>query len=719
MRCSTICSIVALVGAGTPAAAQDAVQSDADDIIVTANKIDERLVEVPSAITVYDREFIEDARIRSLRQIDDYAPNVSINQIGQIGGTFISIRGIESNPFIVNRAAVYIDGIPFRDVDAQVLNDAQQIEILRGPQGTLYGANADAGIVLVRTLDPTEELTGYVSAASSVFGNGAIYEGRARLSGALADGVAGSINLAYSHGDSFVRNQASSLGLRGAIRDFNGLARLRIEPADGTQIDIVAYASRLTAPGLYEQEFPALDRAVYDRNYSAFFNGGRTLERFGLINDAPKRTADREWGVGAVLTQDLGAADLTVAASWRRENTSAFGTDLDLTAFAAAAGGDEGRNRFLNIEARLSGGEAGGLRWIAGGNFYRETKRQVLSTLVGPGTFDDFANAPPQFARGRDLAVFGQAIVPVGPFEVTLGGRYDWGRRQRVQEAGSLNLGPLGVFTYNPVNERETFEEFVPRASLSYALGENARIYATAAKGWLPGGFNLEASRLGAAATFGRYGEERLWSYEIGAKAELFDRRLFIGAAVFRIDADAWQEFNVLTSPTGQVLSTNLITSNAAIRSQGAEIEVQARPARGVTVTFAAGYIDANYTRYRFSPTQDFTGNRLKLVPEFDLSASAQYRSESGWFVRGDISVNGSTPLNPDNTAIQGTVARLGFQAGFDAGPYSFRLFGSNLTNVRSAAGQAYQNFLFGNDGTFYAPLGDPRVLGAEAHITF
>ncbi|MFM9978778.1 MAG: TonB-dependent receptor [Sphingomonadaceae bacterium] len=698
----------------TPLAAQETAE-----IVVTANKREERLIDTSQAITVYSREFIEDARIRSLRQIDDYAPNVSINQLGQIGGTYISIRGIESNPFIVNRAAVYIDGIPFRDIDAQVLNDAAQIEVLRGPQGTLYGANANAGIVLVRTLEPGDALEGYASTTVNSFSNGETFNYRARAAGPITDTLGAAMSLSYEHGNTFVRNDGSSLGLTGRLRDFAGTTRFRFVPTSATRIDVLGYVTRLTAPGVYEQEFAPLDRTVYDRNYRSSFNGGRAVARFGIVNDAPKRTTENEWGAGATIVQGLGAAELTLAASYRDERSTAFGTDLDLTALTAAAGGDVNRNSFLNIEGRLASTAREGLRWVAGINYYRERKQQTLSTLAGPGGFANFSPAPPQSARADDVAVFGQVTIPFDRFELDVGGRYDRARRGREQQAGVLNLGPLGQFTFVAVNERGTFEEFVPKVALAYKIDENTRLYATVAKGWLPGGFNLEASRFGAASIFGRFGEERLWSYEIGGKAQLAGGRIFIGAAAFIIDADQWQEFNVLTSPTGQVLSTNLITSNAAIRSKGVEFELQARPTRELTLTFAAGYIDAKYTQYRFSPTQDFTGNRVKLVPEFDLSATAKYKHPSGLFVRGEASVTGKTALNADNTAIQSAVARLGLQFGYETERLSIRAFGNNLANVRTASGQAYSNFLFGNDGTFYAPLGDPRVIGVEAQVNF
>ena len=703
--------------------AQAVVSTTADqaEIIVTANKTEQRLIDVPAAVTVYDQTFIDQARIRSLRQLDDYSPNVSINQIGQVGGTYISIRGIESNPFIINRAAVYIDGIPFRDPDAQVLADAAHIEILKGPQGTLYGANTSAGLIIIQTRDPGDELTAYASAGVESFGNGQTWPLRARVSGRLAEGISGSIALSHEHGASYVRNDASSINEPGRIENFQGVAKLRITPSSATRLDLMAFRTAVTAPGLYEQEYAPIDRAIYDRNYRDAFNGGRSIARFGLLHDAPKRTREREWGVGAALKQRLGdATDLTIAASWRAEDEASFGTDLDLTALPTVAGGSAARNRYVNLEARLSGGTAGSARWVIGAMLYDETRRQTLSTLVGPGGLDDFSAAPPQFAGARDLALFSQLILPLADkLEATFGLRYDNARRTRGQDAGVLNLGPIGQFSFPAVDQAETFDTLLPKLALSYALTPQVRLYANAAKGWLPGGFNLEASRVGAGIDAGRFGRETLWSYEVGAKAELLDRRLFIAGAAFLIDAPNWQEFNVLTGPAGEILSTNLITSNAAIRSQGLEFEVQARPVDGLELAFGAGYIDAKYRRFQFSPTQDFSGNRVKLVPEVDFNGSVQYRHASGWFIRAEGRLTGNVALNPDNTAVQGSVAVLGAQAGYETERLTLRIFGSNLTDARYFAGQAYANFAFGNDGTFYAPLAAPRVVGLELEVRY
>ncbi|MFT5899229.1 MAG: iron complex outermembrane receptor protein, partial [Glaciecola sp.] len=109
-----------------------------EKIVVNGFKVKQTILETPNSVTVLSRELIEKANIEDLKDISKIAPNVSVNQIGQVGPTSISIRGIQSNPFVVNRVAVYVDGIPFRDPGTIQLNNIEQIEILRGPQSTLY-----------------------------------------------------------------------------------------------------------------------------------------------------------------------------------------------------------------------------------------------------------------------------------------------------------------------------------------------------------------------------------------------------------------------------------------------------------------------------------------------------------------------------------------------------------------------------------------------------
>ncbi|MFC4254759.1 TonB-dependent receptor plug domain-containing protein [Altererythrobacter xixiisoli] len=326
--------------AGTAAEGDGEAKDTVEAIVVTGTRQNTRLADAPVAATVLTEQFIRDARIDSLRQIDDYVPNVQFNQMGQVGGTYVTIRGIESNPFIVNRAAVYIDGIPFRSLRDQALGTVEQIEVLRGPQGTLYGANTESGLIVIRTRQPSDQFEGEVTASAFAFGNGNGADARLSVGGPLiADTLTGSFVASQSTADSFVRNIASSIGERGALNDTYLQGKLRWTAGDRLTVDLIASAAIQRAPGLYEQEFLPMDMEAYNQRYAASFNGGLRTDRFTLLNDAPKRTAADEYLIGAAANMDLGFAVLDGNVSWRKLSDVSHGTDLDMTALPSVAAG--------------------------------------------------------------------------------------------------------------------------------------------------------------------------------------------------------------------------------------------------------------------------------------------------------------------------------------------------------------------------------------------
>ena len=685
-------------------------------IIVTATRQSSQLADTPVAATVLTEQFIRDARIDSLRQIDDYIPNVQLNQTGQVGGTYITIRGIESNPFIVNRAAVYVDGIPFRKLREQTLGSVEQIEVLRGPQGTLYGANTESGLIVIRTRMPSDSFEGEVTGSAFGFGNGIGGEMRLAMGGPLIeDRLTASMVASYSDADSFVRNIGSGIGEEGQLSETFVQGKLRWTPSAPVTLDLLAQTSTLRAPGLYEQEFLPIDRALYNRNYAQTLNGSLQAQRFILINDAPKRTAEDEMLLAVNLNVDFGSTVLDFNASWRQLDVNSQGTDLDLTALPGAAGANRDDETFWNVEVRLASPAGGHIQWVVGLNHYRSREGQVLSTLVGPGGLGDYVPAPLQTARSRDYAVFGQFTLPlVANVRFSAGGRYERAERDKLQEAGVLDLGQFGQFQFPAEDLSRTFDEFLPKASLDWRPHEALLVYVSAAKGWIPGGFNLGAASNAVTRDFSGFGAESLWSYEVGAKLELLDNRLLLSGALFHIDVENWQEFNVLVNEQGQAISTNLITSDASIRSRGLELEVSGKPTPTLELAASFGFVDSTYTDYRFSATQDFTGNRVRLVPEYDVALSVSWRPWNGLFLRGEVAAAGSTPLNPENTAFQDAVVLIGGQIGWEAEHWSVRLYVENLTDERVFNTSAFANFAFGNDGTLYAGVAPPRVVGLQ-----
>ncbi len=718
---ATVC-LTALAASGlvSPANAQDrpaSAATEVEEIVVTATRFDSALTDAPIAATVLTPRFVEDARITTLRQIDDFVPNLSFNTLGQVGATYVTIRGIESNPFIVNRAAVYVDGIPYRRVRDQALGEVEQIEVLRGPQGTLYGANTESGLIVVRTRQPTDAFAAEVDLDAYRFDAGDGAAARVWLGGPIRPGVlSASLTGSYEDADAYVRNIASSIGAEGAIREAYLQGKLRWTPSDRTVIDIVAARSQLRAPGVYEQEFLPMNRAVYDAAYGAF-NGGRRAEPYRLINDAPKRTEEDESLIGASLNHAFDSMTLDLNASWRDLRADSAGTDIDLTALPAVAGATDDAETAWNFEARLSSPRGARIAWVLGVNHYREEERQVLATLVGPGGLDDYAPAPPQTAEGRDLALFGQITAPVGPgLRLTGGLRWERAERSKLQEAGVLDLGPSGQFSFPAEDLEDAYEVLLPRIALDWRPRENLLVYASAARGWVPGGFNLAAASasLVGARDYSRYGAETLWSYEIGGKLTLADSRLLLSGAAFHIQADNWQEYNVLVNAQGQAISTNLITSDAAITSRGFEIELVGRPTDRLDLAASVGWVDSSYDRYVFSATQDFTGNKVKLAPEYDLSLSATWRPWGGLFMRGEASAAGDTPLNPENAVFQDAVVLLNAQLGWETDAWTARLYVENLTDELVYTTSAYTNFAFGFDGGYYAGVGQPRVVGLQ-----
>ncbi len=703
------------------AVAEQTTQSFAlEELIIYGSKFERSILDTPGSVRVIDKDVIEKANITSLRDVDNFTPNMSINQIGQIGTTSISIRGIQSNPFIVNRTAVYIDGIPFRDPETMSLNNIDQIEVLRGPQSSLYGANADAGVIVVTTQTPPDELAGGIEFGRDFFEGRGTKVVRGSVSGWFTPELSGVFNVDYEKGDSYIKNIASSIGESGEIRDLALNGKLSFYSSPGTRWDVVGIYNDLNAPGLYEQEFPAINRQVYNARYANTSNGGRKVGRFELANDAPKKTEEEEWLLGLGFEHDFGSANLNSVLTYRHKEDHSFGNDLDLTGLSVAAGGTLVKDEYWNFETRLTGSGDVISDWVVGLNYFQHDKNRQLSTLAGPGSFADFVSAPEQRFDAEDVALFGQLVYPLSErVNLTVGLRVEHSERVIEQDEGVLVAGPL-VLGFPAATKKVSETVYVPKVSLDYSFDNDFVVYAAAAQGYLPGGFNLAAAATPALAQqFGEYDSEELWSYEVGTKGYLLDGSVFVSSALFYIDAGSWQENRILTDDSGRVLSTNLITSDAELESYGFEIEIDAKFTEKLSVQAGFGYVHSEYKDLPFTSSQNLKGNDVPLIPEFDAAIGATYNFTERLYVRADVNVTGETQLNTENTVRRGIIYLGNVAVGYDTSDWSISAFVENIGNQRYATGYAYSNFLFGNDGTFYSALNTPRIVGVRAKLNF
>jgi iron complex outermembrane recepter protein len=723
----TAASAVAVTCASVqPLSAQEApfrpTVEQSGDIVVTGTRRDTTLLDTPASVTVLDRETLNEARIRDVRQLDAIVPNVQFNESGQLGSTFISIRGIESNPFIVNRAAVYIDGIPFRELSNAVLNQVESIEVLRGPQATLYGANSESGLIVINTRAPTDRPALDLRATGFRFGNGWNGVADGFVGGPVAgDTLAGSIAFKVQRGDSFLRNLQPGQP-NGSIDENFVQGRLRWRPVDRLTVNVTGYVLDTRAPGVFDQEYLPRDVDLYNRSYAAMFNGGSKVGRYSYINDAPKRTDKRERVVGASATYRLGYGTIDAALSYRRFKSDTKGLDFDFTALPTAAGQDFKDRNFVNAELRFASPADKPFNYIVGITHYRQNDTRFQTTFAGPGTLDSYEPAPRQYAQARDWGAFGSAEwSPLFAPKLTLGAglRYDHARRTAQQNAGQIDLGGGNLFILRDAALAGSFDAVLPRFTARYTASSQLTAYASSAKGYIPGGFNLTAAQASLPDDVLRFQSEMMWSHEAGVKWRSEDGRIRLGAAGFYIRSNNWQEIQVATDASGRILSADFIGSDASIDSKGFEIEASAQPARGLTLIANLGYADARYRDLQLDATTNVRGRRVKLVPAYDGYLAARYQTPGGLFARAELGLAGKQSLESRGEAVQSATQTIGLQAGYEGPRWSLRAFVENLTDVRRATGLAFRNLAFGNDGNWYAPVGRGRQGGIELQWTF
>ncbi|MEM6901125.1 MAG: TonB-dependent receptor, partial [Pseudomonadota bacterium] len=525
-----------------------------DGIVVTGTKQDTTLQDLDVSATVIGREALKDARVTDIRRIDDLVPNVQFNDRGPLGAVYISIRGIESNPFIVNRAAVYIDGIPFRELNNSVLTQLESVEVLRGPQSTLYGANTESGLVVINTRAPGDEFTASSTLTATSFETGEAYQVDGYIAGPLIqDKLSGSISVRYSEDDFFVRNIGASPDGQGEIEETFVQGRLRWTPTERLTINATGYIIDTGAPGVYPFDGFPVDIERYNQVYSDGilfdplnpfspfpFNGDLRASDFEFISDAEKQVDFQDVVAGISAKYELDFGDVDLALSYRSEDTEEFGFDADLSNGPVLAGGETDKLELWNAELRYTSPIEDPLNYTIGISYYADDTANALGSLVGPGSFADYSFAPEQEVQSQDFGVFGSvSYTPpnVPKLTGTVGLRFDSANRKTIQNAGEFDLG-FSVFVFDELTLEDTFEAALPRFAVKYEPSDNLTFYANVAKGYLPGGFNITAAQEGFQDDVVTYGSEEMWSYEAGARWNVPAADLYVAAAAFYIEAD-------------------------------------------------------------------------------------------------------------------------------------------------------------------------------------
>ncbi|BAY69653.1 TonB-dependent receptor [Nostoc sp. PCC 7120 = FACHB-418] len=667
------------------------------ELIVTAQKRPEDAQDVPLSLTVIPQQEIEDAQIRSFQDIANNTPNFSFlpTTAGSADFSYYSVRGLNNFNFLANQDTVgfYIDDVPFDyggflDVG---LIDLERVEVLRGPQSTLYGRSSPAGVVNVISRPPSNQPEMRISALYGSYNN---RELQLSLSDAIIpDKLAFRLAGAYNARDGVFDNTFLNKPI-GERSQLTGRAQILWTPTPEWNISFNAYASdndngnptfsRQNAENPFQvsQEVDGFHRlSTNTQALKISYNG----DGFRATSITTRRFSNQNTLVGDNFPGDLLQQIIGI------------------------------NSTLWSQEFRLQSPEsADRLRWLLGG-YYESRNFNVLDDTfkysdAGAVFFGLPASGSDRVSAEQNrhtYAIFGQIdYKPIAPLTLFAGWRYETAdaeldrRRVFVNPDGTANPPTAEVR-----NATLNSDAFIPRFGLQYRFNPNLMAYATIAKGYRPSGFNYRADTEDTR----RFQEETTWTYEAGLKSSWLDDRLSANLSIFQSDVDNYQV--LLTDDFGFFRNV----TNANVKVTGLEFELKANPLQGLDLIAGIGYVDSKFKNYRNSFTnRDFSNNRVPFAPELTYNLAVQYRSPGGIFARAELRGYGITYFDDANQVKQDPYALVNARIGYEGEKYGIYLYANNLFDTRYIT----SGFLFPPPNVT-AGFGDPVTYGVRVSASF
>lgn len=691
------------------------VDTASAEIIVTAQRRAQSMQDVPIAISAIGADTLEDRGIVSLVDLQGVVPGLNISgSSGANGSNMVSIRGIVAQPVPLGTSqptAVYLDGVYLPKPDSAFfgLQDVERIEVLRGPQGTLYGRNATAGAINIITRTSTDQLEGKLDAS---YGNFNTISVGGYMMGGLADHLTASISGSYNDRDGYYTNIATDR-TAGDADHWTVRGKLRYQN-DKTDISLIGDISRKKFQDVWHR---------YDANGNLQLPS--ELVSLNLPADDNRTIIDSS---GLAMTANFELTDhltLTSISSLRDyRQLSAYDVDGTATATVHVFG-------LLNVDTANQEVRAnysnGALRLIMGANYYHE--KGSLWFRVNPSQFTTSylkQNANPLSTTSVTAwAAFVQAEYDILPsLTLVAGARYN-------DESRDFTIDYSAVGPFTPINGSVSDNTILPSAGINFHPSGDLLIYAKASQGYQSPGF---AYSPGAGVAANTFGPEKLWAYEAGVKSILLDGRLILNAAGFYYDYTDIQ-VRQLVSP-----GVTQIANAGAASVRGVEADITFHPVRDLTLTAQATYAKATIDSFceALSPNTlqgndplcvgtpsvaaDRSGNRLAQAPRFSGGVSATYSIPLTDTRRLTLSATYAWESNIYYTAanlpelssggwnIVNARAELKFSDRF-----SIYVYGRNLTDGRYVSNAFYLGGAF--PGT--VQLNAPRTYGAGMLVHF
>ena len=689
------------LAAALPAQAQQGPDTGRlEEVIVTAQKREQSALDTPVALVAFDGDALARQGIVQVSEIAHFAPGVHWENIN-VSKPQVFIRGYGTTAFDAGTdpsISVFVDEIyvpRFTGMDSDLL-DVERVEILKGPQGTLFGRNAAGGAINVITKRPTDAAAFLLQAG---YANYNTYSLRSSLSGGLNDSGSLRGRLSYSgrQGDGYV----DAVGFaRDAFDTDRHSARgqLEVDLGERTLLRLSGDYTSLRE-GMWGMESSGQAIAQKHPTIPIARTPGAFDETFNLNG---YQRAD-VWGGSVRIEHDLGGATLTSLSGVRGDELDEL-TDFDASAADAIGRQFAEQSDSFQQELRLASGSDSRVKWLAGLYYFTEEVDRLgqffLGThntfVIGLGPFPGNGGVPYSNLDTRTIetdswAAFGQVTVPLGErFNVTLGGRYtedEKSMRRSAQTVGATDLVNPFLEQAFDVEVDADWNSFDPAVILDYHFNDDHMAYASYRQGYKSGGFQTDPV-INAAAASVVFDPEEVRSTEIGYKANAFDGRLQLNAAAHRSTYDNLQFLGTVALSNGGFAS--LIDNVARAEAKGVELDFEALLARGLTVRASYSYLDSTFERF-VSPTGvNLAGAQTNRSPKntyalgaryvMDLSGGGNLEFEAASTHSDDFVFEATNP-RPYNTSEAYTLydARLSYQSADSR--WRISLWGRNLTD--------------------------------------
>ncbi|EJH4896605.1 TonB-dependent receptor [Pseudomonas aeruginosa] len=728
-------------------------------VTVTARRREEDSQKVPTPITVLGGETLEAQRISRVQDLQQVLPSVNVAYI-HARQSSVAVRGIGNNPAsdgLEGSAGIYLDNVYLGRPGMAVFDllDIEQLELLRGPQGTLFGKNTTAGVLNISTRAPTftTERTVEVSGGQDVY-----FQGRGTVSGPLGETLAGRLSAYRTRDDGYIKNIHDDNYLNGGERQ-GGRGQLLFEPNEDFSLRWIAD---------YNEEDSSNGSMVV---YGA---AERFWQRAALVGASPLRDPQRRKvninGRQHVSVHQGGSsleANWNLAGGYRLTSISAYrywhftpANDEQLNVSAINDTGVEVHDRQFSQEIRLASPTGGAFDYVVGAYAFRQNLGNKTFTSYGPladlyllganlGALNDTYSKANGKIETDSFALFAQGTWHLSErldFTAGLRGTYEEknAKVERFAPLGGAAVGGVGAAVRN--GQLGAYDSgdlsqynFAPSAllSLSYQFSDDLLGYASLSHGEKSGGVNLAVgSAPSAGADSLLVGPERANDAELGLKSTLFDRRLLLNANLFWTGIHGYQATTLYQAP-GSTQLVQVLANAGSVRSRGLEFEATALPLRGLTLNFNGSYNDVTYLSFKDAPCPaevstrpgapsscDLTGQRVVGASKWiaNLNGEYQWRLDDRFqpYVSASYAYRSAaegTLDNSDLSKIDG-YALVNLAAGLRSDLGDGQL--DTSVWLKNAFDKDYYLSAFASiNGSYTASVGQPRTLGVSLRYDF